>query len=263
MALREQTTDSELIGALEATRTGAPISQRVFKVRLPHMRGWLEPEIVIVPPGLFMMGDEPSREVRISHPFALGKFAVTFAEWDAARALGAWLARLSDQGWGRDRRPVINASWRDAQAYIAWLNSALGLKEGADAYRLPSEAEWEYACRAGRATTFNTGAKISTDEAQFAADKTAPVGSFPPNAFGLRDMLGNVWEWRQDIWCEDLASAPRDGSAHETTAVFCERVLRGGSWNGVAKGIQSAPRNGDVMGAHHPWFDFRIARTVA
>ena len=204
----------------------------------------------------------PAWEVRIGYPFALGISAVTFAEWDAAHAAGARLARVSDQGWGRDRRPVVNVSWLDAQSYLSWLNATLGLTSRSDAYRLPSEAEWEYACRAGRATPFNTGANISPDQAQFAASKTAPAGSFPANAFGLHDMHGNVWEWCQDVWCDDFTSAPDNGSSRDLPGHFLERVLRGGSWNGVAEGLRSAARNGDVPSAHRSWYGFRIARTV-
>lgn len=252
----------EYARAVDAALRGGPVRERAFKIGLPDIQGWPEPEMVVVPSGAFRMGDEDRREVRIVYPFALGKFAVTFAEWDAARANGAQLAKLSDQGWGRDRRPVINASWRDARAYLVWLNAALGLGGCPGAYRLPSEAEWEYACRAGRATAFSTGVNISTNQAQFAAFKTAPVGSFPANAFGLYDMHGNVWEWCQDVWHDDLAGAPRNGAAWDGAEVFCERVLRGGAWHGVPEGLRCAARNGDVEAARRPWFGFRIARTA-
>jgi len=252
----------EYVRAVDAALKGGPVRERAFKIGLPDMPRWPEPEMVVVPPGVFMMGDEERREVRIARPFALGRFAVTFAEWDAALAYGARLERLSDQGWGRDRRPAINASWRDARAYLAWLNAVLGLGGCLEEYRLPSEAEWEYACRAGGAAPFSTGANVSTNQAQFAAGKTAPVGSFPANAFGLHDMHGNVWEWCQDVWHDDLSRAPCDGSAWDGAKIFCERVLRGGAWHSVPEGLRCAARNGDVAAARRPWFGFRIARTV-
>lgn len=262
MDRKEVTTSSDFIRAVDAAHTGKSVVEREFVLRLPNVRGWPDPKMVVIPAGVFLMGEETRREVRIAYPFALGRCAVTFAEWDAARAAGAGLVRLGDQGWGRDRRPAINASWWDAQAYIGWLNGTLGLIGRVDAYRLPGETEWEYACRARRATPFSTGAKITTGQAQFAAAKTAPGGSFPANAFGLCDMHGNVWEWCQDAWRDDISGAPCDGSAEDTASVFCERVLRGGSWNGVAEGVRATARNGDVAAAHRPWFGFRIARTA-
>jgi formylglycine-generating enzyme required for sulfatase activity len=218
--------------------------------------------MVVVPLGAFLMGEETKREVRIVYPFALGRCTVTFAEWDAALTSGAKLGRPSDRGWGRDRRPVIYVSWSDAQAYVAWLNQELDLKYAVDAYRLPSESEWEYACRAGRATPFNTGATLSKAQAQFDADRTAPVGTYPPNAFGLCDMHGNVWEWCQDVWRDTCDDGPNDGSPFEAARLFSERVLRGGSWNAVLEGVSSSSRNGDVAAARRAWFGFRIARTL-
>lgn len=259
---RSQTlSDRAFARATEAALLGRPVSERTFQVRLRDISGWPNPEMVVVPPGTFRMGEETRREVRINHAFALGKFEVTFAEWDAARASGAGLSRLGDQGWGRNNRPVINASWRDALAYIDWLNGALGIADGSDVYRLPSEAEWEFACRAGRGSLYSTGSKISTDQARFAGVQTAPVGSFEANAFGLHDMHGNVWEWCQDVWRDNLEHGPFDGSAWDPARVFCERVLRGGSWNSVAEGVRAGARNGDVPAAHRPWFGFRLARS--
>jgi hypothetical protein len=143
------------------------------------------PEMVVVSAGEFTMGskeydsEEPPRRVTIKAPFAVGRFAVTFAEWDAAG-----LAHTpDDQGWGRGRRPVINVSWKDAEAYVSWLSQQTG-----KAYRLLSEAEWEYSCRAGTTTRYAFGDSITRQQAQFSdreagdAKQTVEVGTFPPNA---------------------------------------------------------------------------------
>jgi WD40 repeat protein len=193
------------------------------------------PEMVVIPPGRFLLGspedeegrddDEgPQHEVTIGYAFAVGKFPVTFDEWDACVADGGCNGyRPDDQGWGRGNRPVINVSWNDAQAYVAWLSQKTG-----HAYRLLSEAEWEYAARAGTTTRFSFGNTITAAQASHNHDdkctceacvevllpeKTAPVGSFPPNAFGLHDMHGSVWEWVEDPWHAHYAGAPADGSA--------------------------------------------------
>lgn len=225
----EERLGPEAARAALAAKAGKPVAERVYPVRLDGVPGWPAPVMVAIPPGRFHMGaaegeegaskDEfPQHEVRIDYPFALGEHTVTFAEWDAALAAGAQLEKPDDVGWGRDRRPVINVSWENAQAYLAWLNERLGLEGRPDAYRLPSEAEWEYACRAGTATPFSFGQTISKSQAQFSegkfgsADQTAAVGSFPANPFGLYDMHGNVWEWCADGWHDDYTGAPTDGS---------------------------------------------------
>jgi formylglycine-generating enzyme required for sulfatase activity len=245
------------------------------------------PEMVRIPPGRFLMGspsteerwkeydgrEEPQHEVRIDYAFALGKHAVTFAEWDAAIAAGAELISPSDEGWGRDRRPVINVNWNDAKAYIAWLNSELGLGRTVG-YRLPSEAEWEYACRAGTSTPFSFGDTISTSQANYDGnhtygagkkgehrEKTTSVGSFPANAFGLHDMHGNVWEWCEDVWNANYIGAPADGSRWSTGDTSC-RVVRGGSWNDSPEGLRSALRVRYVPTTRYANNGFRVARTL-
>jgi formylglycine-generating enzyme required for sulfatase activity len=192
---------------------------------------------------------------------------VTFLEWDAAIAAGAKLEKPGDVGWGRDRRPAINVSWNDAKAYIAWLNGKLGLEGQRDAYRLPSEAEWEYACRAGTTTPFSFGAAISRSQAQFSAgsfgsaEQTVPVGSFPANAFGLHDMHGNVWEWCEDAWNANYKGAPTDGSAWLTGDVS-SRVSRGGSWYYNPSLLRSARRTGNASDNRNGDGGFRVARTL-
>lgn len=218
------------------------------------------PLMVVIPAGSFLMGsppDEPEgaadegpqHPVRIARPFAMGVHAVTFDDYDRfAAATGAALPE--DEGWGRASRPVINVSWDDARAYCAWLT-----RQSGKSYRLPSEAEWEYACRAGTTTPFHFGARLSTEQANFDGnysyngsaegeyrEQTIPVGSFPPNAFGLYDMHGNVWEWCQDAWHESYDGAPQGGSAWESEAVD-SRMLRGGSWYDYPWSCRAADRS--------------------
>lgn len=209
------------------------------------------PEMVVVPAGRFTMGappDEPERQegevqvpVTITRPLAVGRFAVTFDEWDAAIAAGGVAHTPADAGWGRGKRPVINVSWDDAQAYAAWLSKATG-----KAYRLLSEAEWEYCCRAGTATPFWWGPSISTAQANHNGNhtyaggakgdyrqRTVPVGSFAANLWGLHNVHGNAWEWCADSRNESNAGNPGDGGARTTVSGFLgsifARVLRGGS----------------------------------
>ena len=223
------------------------------------------PEMVIVPAGEFWMGskdgegdadERPRHKAVIPKPLAVGRYAVTFAEWDAARAAGGVSHNPSDQGWGRGRRPVINVNWDDAQAYIKWLSGATG-----QPYRLLSEAEWEYCCRAGTETAYSFGNSIAKAQAQFSASNTAEVGSFPANPFGLHDMHGNVWEWCEDCWHDNYIGAPEDGSAW-TTGDGGRRVLRGGSWNYLPEGCRSADRNWFIAGNRYDYRGFRLARTL-
>ena len=223
------------------------------------------PEMVSIPGGSFRMGDldrsgfsnELPAHTVILRPFKLGKYEVTFAQWDACVAGGGCPREsddrsdnnyhlANDEGWGRGNRPVINVSWDDAQLYIDWLNSRTG-----GGYRLPSEAEWEYAARAGSTTKYPWGNDIDGSEANcgHGCDNntyvfTAPVGSFPANAWGLHDMLGNVWEWVQDCWHTSYRGAPNDGSAWTSSCdgynydkqnyddEDSRRVMRGISWYG-------------------------------
>ena len=234
--------------------------------------------MVVVPAGEFMMGspageegrydDEgPQRKVTIARPFAVGKFEVTFAEWDACVAAAAASTSPSDQGWGRGKRPVINVSWEDiTKEYLPWLSRKTG-----KTYRLLTEAEWEYAARAGTTTPFSTGTTITAEQANFDGEsarqqcqgitKTVEVGSFPPNAFGLHDMHGNVWEWVQDCYKDGYAGAPSDGSA-VPDAAGCPRVLRGGAWSNEARALRSASRHREASHMRDADFGFRLARTL-
>ena len=178
-----------------------------------------------------MLGSIKTSQVAIAKPFAVSKFELTFAEWDACVAHGDCVPHVSDSGWGRGRQPVINVSWDDAQSYVAWLSRITG-KE----YRLLSEAEYEYAARAGTQTAYPWGDDIGKNNAncdgcgsQWDNKQTAPVGSFAANGFGLYDTVGNVWEWTEDCHHNNYNGAPVDGTAW--TGDDCSsRVVRGGSW---------------------------------
>jgi hypothetical protein len=172
------------------------------------------PEVVVVPAGATRLAS--GRDVTIAAPFAVGKFEVTFAEWDACVAAGGCDHRPDDVGWGRGRQPVMNVNWDDAQQYVAWLSRTTG-----KTYRFLSEAEWEYAAQAGsaREQVARPGANEANCDvcgSRWDRKQTAPVGSFAANAFGLHDMLGNVSEWAADCWNERHAGAPTGGSARQS-----------------------------------------------
>lgn len=236
--------------------------------------------MMVVPSGEFTMGSPPSElyrgaetqhRVTISSPFALGKHEVTFAQWDACVADGGCGgAKPDDQGWGRDNRPVIDVSWNDAKSYAAWLSRKTG-----KAYRLPSEAEWEYAARAGTRTAYSFGATITTEQANYDGtaaygdgppgmnrQMTMPVGSFSPNAFGLYDMHGNVWEWVEDCWSDEYTAAvPNDGSPYLRPGCI-GRTMRGGSWEDHPADLRSAARVASNV-IDQTWSDgFRVVRAM-
>jgi formylglycine-generating enzyme required for sulfatase activity len=232
------------------------------------------PLMVVVPAGRFVMGspegeedrsepEGPQHEVTIAKPFAVGKTEVTFAEWDTCVIAGA-CQKVSDNSWGRDDRPVINVSWHEAQQYVAWLSHITG-KE----YRLLSEAEWEYAARAGTTTRYSWGNDVSEGNAncsgcvsRWDGKQTAPVGSFKPNAFGLHDLHGNVWEWVEDLWHDSYTAAPTDGSPWVKHGDPSMRVVRGGAWGSGPMYLRSASRLGFSTDIRNNYFGFRLARTL-
>ena len=227
-------------------------------------------EMVDIPGGTFRMGDlsgdgrndeKPVHSVAVP-AFRLGKYEVTFAQWDACAADGG-CGRYTpyDEGWGRGNRPVINVSWDDIQGFIDWLNDKTG-----GSFRLPTEAEWEYAARAGSTTKYSWGNRIGNNRAncngcgsRWDADRTAPVGSFSANAWGLHDMHGNVWEWVQDCWNKNYKGAPGDGSAW-TSGDCSRRVLRGGSWYNNPGYLRSASRPRNSRSIRNAAFGFRLAQ---
>ncbi len=239
------------------------------------------PEMVAVPPGRFWMGskdgegdkdEHPRHEVTVPRAIAVGRYPVTFEEWDFAQADAEWAEitgikprKPEDQGRGRDCRPVIGVSWGEVQAYLKWLSRKTGQR-----WRLLSEAEWEYACRAGSEAAYCFG----DDEAELgdyawydANSKSRPhsVGRKKSNKFGLYDMHGNVWEWCEDVWHDSYAGKPEDlketGGAW-TTGDSRRRVLRGGSWIGDPHSCRSADRRRIHADFRVDDIGFRLARTL-
>lgn len=251
------------------------------------------PEMVVIPAGEFVMGsnleesghtdEKPQHPVKLAKPFAIGRFEVTFAQWDACVAAGACPAASDDEA-GRGDRPVYNVNWSDAQAYVKWLSAQTG-----KAYRLPAESEWEYAARAGtqtpwfwgpaedsagstRACTFaNTHDETSKEahpmyvwsnhKCTDGFPEAAPVGRFKPNPFGLHDMLGNLREWVQDCHHGGYKGAPADGSAWDEAQ--CEkRIVRGGAWIDGASTTRSAYRHPEDPAYRNYQVGFRVARDL-
>jgi formylglycine-generating enzyme required for sulfatase activity len=208
--------------------------------------------------------------VTISKPFAVSKYELTFAEWDACIVGGGCGGfRPADADWGRGRQPAINIDWDDAQAYVAWLSQVTG-----KTYRLLSEAEYEYVARAGTTTAYPWGDDIEPNGRAMAVCKscgskwdnrqTAPVGSFSPNKFGLYDIAGNVYEWTEDCVHGDYNAAPTDGSAWLTAnSGDCTfRILRGGAWDSTPDQLRSAHRLRSFTFQRNGYAGFRVARTL-
>ena len=228
------------------------------------------PEMVVVPAGTYMMGspeeaDElPIHRVTIGEPFAVGKYEVTFAEWDACVADGGCYGhRPDDEGWGRGNRPVMDVDWNQAQTYATWLN-----EKTRKVYRLLSEAEWEYVARAGSETAYSWRNEIGRNRAncdgcgsRWDGKQTAPVGMFAGNAFGLYDVHGNVMEWVEDCWNETYAGAPANGSAWEQGDCN-RRGLRGGSWYFIPRYLRSAYRDWNPSGHRNDSVGFRVTRSL-
>ncbi|KQQ40246.1 serine/threonine protein kinase [Duganella sp. Leaf126] len=254
------------------------------------------PDLVLIPTGRFQMGSHeveqaaavkagaqhkwlqregPQHWVGIGQSFALGRYPVTVGQWrQFVRATG-WESQ-SDVDWRapgfaqNDEHPVVGVSWYDAQRYLRWLSEQTG-----QTYRLPSEAEWEYACRAGTRTAFSFGDTIGADQANYDANYvynggprgefrqgTTRVDAFAPNPWGLFDMHGNVWEWTQDVVHDTYDGAPADGSAWETGGDQARRILRGGSWLYNPRYLRSAVRNGYSALLANDIVGFRVARKL-
>jgi formylglycine-generating enzyme required for sulfatase activity len=228
------------------------------------------PEMVVIPPGKFMMGSEesgrekPIHPVSISYTFAVGKFDVTFDEWDACFADGGCGGNHpDDRGWGRGTRPVMDVSWNDAENYVSWLSKKTG-----KTYRLLSEAEMEYVTRAGSTTRYWWGDDIGSDHAncyncggEWANRQTAPSGSFKPNPFGLYDTAGNLTVWVEDPWHPNYEGAPEDGSVWQPGDPE-RKVMRNGSWFNRPVDQRSSYRNGDSPKVHNAKIGFRVARAL-
>jgi formylglycine-generating enzyme required for sulfatase activity len=308
----EQMVNSRLAyastGTAAPTEPPAPTSApaRVDDLSADNPRGRLRdrflddsaqaPELMILMPGRFLMGSSPAEQqaaldagarkawlereaprhaVTLARQFAISRLPVTVGQWREFVVATHWKSSgevnwVSPGFMQTDDHPVVGISWHDAQLYLRWLSTRTGKR-----YRLPTEAEWEYACRAGTATPFNVGDNIRPDQANYDARfawsgnergvprrGTTAAGSYPANAWGLCDMHGNVWEWVQDVMHDSYEGAPVDGSAWEEGGDQNRRVLRGGSWLYHPRYLRSAVRNGFASRLSNDKVGFRIVREV-
>ena len=279
-----ETLDEIVIASIEPS---APTSEdRATEVEISdqtylgsYFRDCLEcPDMATLPVGAFDMGAPPSEQARIAaegpitrvtfaQPFAIGTREVTFEQWDACVADGGCRAYTPPGPWGRGKQPVVGVSFEDATSYAAWLSEKTGWR-----YRLPSEAEWEYAARAGKQSPFSFGHKLSTSIANYNGNfpyggakgvnrkKPTKVGSFAPNAFGLFDLHGNVWEWTEDCWSANHASAPTNGGA--VAGDCASRVLKGGAYNTGGWRLRAAHRIAKNQAAREADNGFRVLREM-
>jgi formylglycine-generating enzyme required for sulfatase activity len=228
------------------------------------------PDLVRLQPGSFVMGgakgdkfvtdtERPAHRVMIARSFALGRFPVTVGEYSV---FAPGHAPGEESGW-----PAVNMNWDDALAYCEWLSAETGKP-----YRLPTEAEWEFACRAGSRGPFSAGDEITADCANFLyaedGERVGPgrrtlVGSYPPNAFGLHDLHGNVCEWIEDTWHSDYLGAPEDGSAWLDSGDSACRVIRGGAWDYLPRLLRSAWRDSLRQTQSRDNIGFRVALTLS
>jgi formylglycine-generating enzyme required for sulfatase activity len=254
------------------------------------------PELVMIPTGRFQMGspeherkkameagsqkawldrETPQHWVGIEQPIALGRYPVTVGQWRAFAQAAGWRPQgefdWAAPGFAQDAdHPVVGVSWHDAQQYLAWLGAMTG-----QVYRLPSEAEWEYACRAGARTAFSFGDAISAALANYDGNYsyngspkgpyrkgTSRAGEFAPNPWGLYDMHGNVWEWVQDVVHDNYEGAPLTGQAWEEGGDQARRMLRGGAWQYNPRYLRSAVRNGSAATLSNALIGFRVARNL-
>lgn len=252
------------------------------------------PEMVVIPKGVFQMGstknpamknqevaqsEQPVHSVVFEYTFAIGKYPITFTEWDACVEDGGcdgyrpdhkgWRGQ-NEPGWSRGQHPVFRVNYFDTQSYLKWINSKTG-----GGYRLLSEAEWEYAARAGTTTEYNTGDTLTQADAKFHDGethfptrkgnwkvKTVPVGLYAPNAFGVYDIHGGIAERLIDCWHPSYVGAPTDGSAWIADGDCSKRLTRGGGWNQRLKSERIAQRFGYPNGGRSVSYGFRIAKSI-
>ena len=265
--LAELSPEHPRVPELEGEIAGAERKAEEERRRAEERRiAELTPEMVRIEGGCFVMGspesetgrddDERQHEVCVED-FSMGTHEVTFAEYDRfAKATGR--SRPDDSGWGRERRPVINVSWHDATAYARWLSGETGRR-----YRLPTEAEWEYAARAGTETAYPWGNSVGRDRAncdgcgsRWDNTRTAPVGLFEANAWGLHDTVGNVWEWT----CSEYDEGYGGAEDHCASGSAGRRVIRGGSWFSHPRWVRSADRYGNGTALRNFLLGFRLAQ---
>lgn len=288
-------TAAELAALLPMSTSPTADPDGVLRDRFQNGTGQ-GPELVLIPTGRFQMGshelertmamragsqpswverETPQHWVGIEQSFALGRYPVTVRQWREFVKATNW-SSIAEVDWAKpgfaqgDDYPVVGVSWEDAQLYVDWLSEQTG-----QAYRLPSEAEWEYACRAGTKTAFSFGDTITTDQANYDGNftynggptgvyrhGTTQVGSFPPNPWGLFDMHGNVWEWVQDVVHDNYVGAPLTGRPWEDGGDQGRRILRGGCWLYNPRYLRSALRNGFSSVLSNDIVGFRVARTL-
>lgn len=232
------------------------------------------PIMVVIPAGSYVMGSDdpgprgkyryelPAHKVTIPHPFAIGQYEVTFQEWEACHKDGVCSVLPDDHKWGKGRRPIMNISFAHTGEYLRWISKKTG-----KTYRLPSEAEWEYAARGGTTTQYSWGDAPGKTNANCRTclpkipHQTFPVGTYKPNPFGLYDVHGNVWEWMQDCWTPHYIGAPTDGSPR--TSGDCKyRVTRSGSWYYVSSNVRSAYRAKFLAKAFSYGIGMRVVREL-
>ena len=288
-------TQAELAKLLPTANSPVADAEGVLRDRFLDGSG-SGPDLVLIPTGRFQMGspeherkkameagskknwldrETPQHWVGIEQPIAMGRYPVTVGQWRAFAQATGWQP-AGDFNWAApgfkqtDEHPVVGVSWNDAQQYLRWLGEQTG-----QVYRLPSEAEWEYACRAGTKTAFYFGDSISTDLANYDGNYsyngspkgvyrqgTSRVGEFVPNPWGLYDMHGNVWEWMQDVVHDNYDGAPITGVAWEEGGDQARRILRGGSWLYNPRYLRSALRNGFSAALGNDIVGFRVARNL-
>ena len=266
-------------GSLDLEPSDARVAERavgtVFRDALKD--GGQGPAMVVLPTGSFRMGslsgeigrdsDEgPVHTVNISQRIAMGRYELTFADYDRFADADSRRSRPNDRGWGRGSRPVIRVSQADAKAYAAWLSAQTG-----KTYRLPSESEWEYAARAGTRMRYSWGNEIGDNRAncdgcgsEWDGEQTAPVGRFAANAFGLFDMHGNVRERVADCWHDNYEGAPIDGRAWTTNCDGWSQkaVVRGGSWLNAPQGLRCAFRGWHSPSYRYSALGFRLVQEL-
>lgn len=227
------------------------------------------PEMVVIPPGLFLMGsdkhksEKPRRLIRFRKPFAIGRFETTHEQWQACLDAGTCKHKPHDHNWGTNRMPVINVSHAMVKNYAKWLSQTTGQK-----YRLPSEAEWEYVARAGSKKNYWYGDLVGENQVNcrkcgspWSGIGNAPIGSFEPNPWGVYDMHGNAFEWVEDCWHPNYEGAPKS-SAARTDGKCHFRVIRGGSWYYYSRMSRSANRQKNPSAVKSYWLSFRLVREL-
>jgi formylglycine-generating enzyme required for sulfatase activity len=294
-AAEPSTNEPAAVASIDESVQTAPARSELVPSTVETFRDCdLCPAMVKIPPAQFTMGspqseeghqpnEGPQRLVTFTKPFAIGQFEITIGDWEACVKDGGCKVQIEDEGWGRKNRPAINVSWEDITGqYLPWLSKKTG-----HTYRLPTEAEWEYAARAARSTdspapmfsfgddtnelcAYGNGADSTAKEqngGRAGADcrdgfaTTAPAGSFKPNQFGLFDVHGNVWEWVQDCWNESYEKAPADGRAW-TSGDCSSRIVRGGSWNSDVAKLRSAARGWNQPSGRNRSIGFRVVREL-